>query len=262
MKIIYHEDYLTPYFTATVESPLRVKVIHRVLSEHFETVSPCAASRDDVLRVHTRGHVDRVRLEGDGIYATALMAAGGALTAARMALAGQTSFAVIRPPGHHARKSSFAGFCFFNNMAIALAALLESGAIRSAAVVDIDMHWGDGTADIFSHTSAVTIVDVCARSREVYLKTLFDEMHRLPPVDVVGVCAGFDLYVRDWGGLLETEDYHAIGAGICRLANARAGGRVFGILEGGYFLNDLGVNALAFCRGLAGGERHDGRSAS
>ena len=112
----------------------------------------------------------------------------------------------------------------------------------------------DGTADIFSETSAVTIVDVCARGRDVYLKTLSDEIDRLPPVDLVGVCAGFDLYVRDWGALLETEDYHAIASAIRELAIQKAGGRVFGVLEGGYFLNDLGANALAFCRGLDGME--------
>ncbi len=204
--------------------------------------------------MHTREHLDRVRLEGKEVYATALLAAGGAMTAARVALEGEASFAVIRPPGHHARRSSFAGFCFFNNMAVALSAFLESGAIRSAAVVDFDMHWGDGTADIFSATSAVTLVDVCARGREVYLETLFREMHRLPAVDVIGVCAGFDLYVRDWGGLLETKDYEAIGSEIRRLALEKAGGRVFALLEGGYYLKDLGGNALAFCRGLEGME--------
>lgn len=254
MKIVYHEDYLTPYFTATVESPFRVKAIHNKLKDHFETVTPLPASLEDILRVHTREHVDRVKQEGKDIYETARLAAGGTLTAARMALEGQTAFAVVRPPGHHARRSSFAGFCFFNNMAVALAALLESGDIRSAAVVDIDMHWGDGTADIFSDTAAVTIIDVCARGRDVYLRTLADEIDRLPAVDLVGACAGFDLYVRDWGALLETEDYHTIGTAIHDLAVQKAGGRVFGVLEGGYFLNDLGTNALAFCRGLDGME--------
>ncbi|MHC1742746.1 MAG: histone deacetylase family protein [Syntrophobacteraceae bacterium] len=252
MKIVYHEGYLTAYFTATVESPLRAKVIYEKLRHHYETVSPHPASAEDILRAHSRDHLNRVRQEGKDIFETALLAAGGALTAARAALEGETAFAIVRPPGHHARRSSFAGFCFFNNMAVALAALLESGAIRSAAVVDFDMHWGDGTADIFSATSAVTIVDVCARGRDVYLKTLLDEMDRLPEVDLIGVCAGFDLYVRDWGALLETEDYHAIGAAVRQLALEKAHGRVFGVLEGGYFLNDLGANVLALCRGLDG----------
>lgn len=252
LKIVYHEDYLTAYFTAAVESPLRVKVIHNKLKDHFETVTPLPASLQDILRVHTRDHVNRVRLEGRDIYETALLAAGGSLMAGRMALEGQAAFAVIRPPGHHARRACFAGFCFFNNMAVALAALLDSGEIRRAAVVDIDMHWGDGTADIFSETSAVSIVDVCARDREVYLKTLQDEIIRLPDVDLIGVCAGFDLHVRDWGGLLETRDYHTIGLAVRDLAIEKAEGRVFGVLEGGYFLKDLGRNALAFCRGLDG----------
>jgi acetoin utilization deacetylase AcuC-like enzyme len=252
LKIVYHEDYLTAYFTAAVESPLRAKVIYNKLRPHYETLSPSPASMVDILRVHTQEHLDRVRQEGKDIFETALMAAGGALTAARTALAGESAFAIVRPPGHHARRSSFAGFCFFNNMAVALAALLESGAIQSAAVVDFDMHWGDGTADIFSATSAVTIVDVCARGRDVYLKTMLDEMDRLPHVDLIGACAGFDLYARDWGLLLETADYHGIGTAIRRLALEKARGRVFAVLEGGYFLNDLGVNALAFCRGLEG----------
>lgn len=254
MKIVYHESYLTAYFTATVESPLRAKVIYQKLRRHYDTVCPEPASVADILRAHSRDHMDRVRQEGKDIFETALLAAGGALTAARTALDGETAFAVIRPPGHHARRSSFAGFCFFNNMAVALAALLDSGAIRSAAVVDFDMHWGDGTADIFSSTSAVTIVDVCARDRGVYLKTLLGEMGRLPRVDLIGASAGFDLYARDWGALLETEDYHSVGRAIRQAAVEKANGRVFGILEGGYYLNDLGANALAFCRGLDGSE--------
>ena len=251
-KIVYHEGYLTDYFTSAAESPLRVKAIHSRLKDHFLTVTPEAASVEDILRVHTREHLESVQREGPEVYRTALLSAGGALAAARLAMEGMPAFAVIRPPGHHAKRSSYSGFCLFNNIAIAVTSLLETGSIRRAVIIDFDMHHGDGTEAIFRENPAVDFIEVRARSRERYVGLLELKLRWLGHTDVIAVSAGFDLYVRDWGGLLETDDFHYLGYLIRQAAENKTGCRCFALLEGGYFVNDLGKNALAFCLGLSG----------
>jgi acetoin utilization deacetylase AcuC-like enzyme len=252
LKIVYHEDYLTDYFTSAAESPFRVKAIHNRLKEHFETVTPEPAAVEDILRVHSEEHWCKVQEEGQELYRTALLSAGGALCAADLAVAGIPAFAVIRPPGHHAKPSSYSGFCFFNNMAVAVSSLLHSGRIQRAVIIDFDMHHGDGTEAIFRETPSVDFIEVRARTRERYLGLLELRLRWLGPTDIIGVSAGFDLYARDWGALLETDDFHAIGYMIRQAAENKTGGRCFALLEGGYFVNDLGRNAFAFCLGLSG----------
>lgn len=252
LKIIYHEDYLTDYFTSVAESPHRISSIYGKLKEHYHTVIPVPASKEDILRVHSPQHLEKIQQEGKEIYGTALLAAGGAISAAHLACQNNPTFAIIRPPGHHAGNSRYSGFCFFNNIAVAVSNLLEAGEIRQAVIVDIDMHRGDGTQDIFADNPAVAIIDVWAKDRQIYLQTLQNELERISKADIIAVSAGFDLYVEDWGGLLETADFHHIGWLIHQTANRATDGKCFAILEGGYFLNDLGKNVLAFCQGLEG----------
>jgi len=252
LKIIYHEDYLTDYFTSMAEAPHRVATIYGKLKEHYRAVIPEPASKEDILRVHSPQHLEKVQQEGKEIYETALLAAGGAICAARLACRHQPSFALIRPPGHHAGHSRYSGFCFFNNIAVAVASLLESGQVRHAIIVDTDMHRGDGTQNIFADSPAVTIIDVRAKERQTYLQILREELDRIAQADIIAVSAGFDLYVEDWGRLLETSDFQYIGWLLHRAAVRLADGKCFAILEGGYFLNDLGKNVLAFCQGLDG----------
>ncbi len=253
LKIVYHEGCLTRYFTSAAEEPLRISAIHARLSKHYPTITPEPATKADVLRVHTAEHLGRVQQEGNETYQTALLAAGGAICAAGLGMEGSPAFAVVRPPGHHAARSRYGGFCFFNNLAIALGALMEAEEVRSAAIVDFDMHFGDGTKDIFGHLPSVSIIDFRLRERQAYLDRLLEEIGLLPsPLDVIAVSAGFDLYARDWGGLLATQDFQRIGFAIRQAAEEKASGHCFAVLEGGYFLNDLARNALAFCRGLEG----------
>jgi len=252
LKIIYHEKYRTNYFTSLAESPLRVSVVYNKLKDHYPTVTPEPAHKEDILRVHSLEHLHKVQQEGKDTYQTALLAAGGALCAALLAHRGEPSFAVIRPPGHHARRSHYGGFCFFNNIAIAVDCLLESRQINHATIVDIDMHRGDGTQHIFAANPSVHIIDIRARAREAYLDLLQKELDRIAATDLIAVSAGFDLYVEDWGALLETADFQQIGCAIHAAAMAKAQGKCFAVLEGGYFLNDLGKNVLAFCQGLEG----------
>jgi acetoin utilization deacetylase AcuC-like enzyme len=252
LTIVHHEGCRAPYFTSVAESPLRISTIYNKLKNRYPAVSPLPATKEDVLRVHTPNLLAKVQQEGMDIYETALLAAGGAVCAAQLAFSDLPSFAIVRPPGHHAGKDRYGGFCFFNNVAIALTSLLHEGHIERAVVVDIDMHQGDGTQDIFSDEGSISIIDIRANDRELYLDLLRRELKRIPHVDVVAVSAGFDLYIRDWGGLLETSDFHQIGYMLHRTAREKAGGRCFSVLEGGYFLDELGKNVLAFCQGLEG----------
>ncbi len=84
----------------------------------------------------------------------------------------QPSFALIRPPGHHAGRNFNGGFCFFNNMAIALFALLFKGSIHSALIVDIDLHYGNGTEDIVKEDLRLSFRNIHAFHREDFLKVL------------------------------------------------------------------------------------------
>lgn len=252
LKVIYHEKYLTDYFTSVAESPLRVSVIYSRLKDCYQTIVPEPASKEDILLVHSPEHLEKVQQEGKEIYESALLAAGGSLCAARLAFRDQPSFAIVRPPGHHAGNSRYGGFCFFNNIAIAIRHLLDSGQIQRAVIVDIDMHRGDGTQSIFVDHPGVTVIDIWARNRQNYLQLLAGELDGISQTDIIAVSAGFDLYVEDWGGLLVTSDFQQVGYLIRRAAMERAHGKYFAVLEGGYFLNDLGKNVLAFCQGLEG----------
>jgi len=251
LQIVYHPDYLTPYYTSTAESPVRVKAIHNTLSRHFDTITPGPAMVDDILKVHELGLLYQVRNLGDATYRTALLAAGGALAAARLAVLGWPTFAVVRPPGHHAGHRRNGRFCFFNNMAVAAAWVLETQPVERLVIVDIDMHQGDGTAEIFAADPRVRLIDVWARDRSAYLETLFDQLEQVKAADLIAVSAGFDWAVDDWGGMLTVDDFERIGTGINAFARRHTGGRFFAVLEGGYAVNSLPRAVLAFCRGLS-----------
>ncbi len=250
--LVYHQDYLTPYYTSTVESPARVKAIHAKLSTRFPIVEAQSARRKDVLRVHTSALVKRVESESRQTYGTALLSAGGAIRASDEAMRGIPTFALVRPPGHHAGPDRYWGYCFFNNIAVAISRLMAQGTIANAVVIDIDLHDGDGTEAIFRDNPAVNVINVRAKTRTVFLEFVEQELENLSETDLLGISAGFDTYVRDWGGILDTEDYPVIGSTIRTAAHRLCQGRCFAVLEGGYYLPDLGKNVLAFCEGLAG----------
>jgi acetoin utilization deacetylase AcuC-like enzyme len=252
LLVVFHEKYLTPYYTSTIECPARVKTIYSKLRDSFPVVRPTPAELQDILRVHSPTMVARVQREGRDIYETALMAVGGAIWASKEAIAGSPTFALVRPPGHHAGSDDYRGFCFFNNIAVAVATLIAGRAIASALVVDLDLHHGDGTETIFVDSHAVRVVNVWAEKRSAYLDSLEQELNRSEGADLLAISAGFDTYVHDWGGILCTEDYRAIGNILRTAAKRLCQGKCFAVLEGGYYLPDLGENVLAFCEGLAG----------
>ncbi len=247
MKVVYHEDYNQVYTSDPAASPGRIMAVEAVLKGKVNFVKPAAATKDDILRLHTPEHVEYV--ERLGLYEIAALAAGGAVKAAEIALT-EPCFALIRPPGHHASAGSSWGFCYFNNMAVALEKIRDRGKIEKAFILDFDLHFGDGNVSLLGGKKYVTILNPPTQNRSDYLKAVEEALSETD-ADMIAASAGFDNHEDDWGGLLKTEDYAFMG-GLMRKAARRNGGGCFGILEGGYNHAVLGANVLAFVEGLQG----------
>jgi acetoin utilization deacetylase AcuC-like enzyme len=246
MKVVYHEDYNEVYSSDPASAPGRIQSVEMALRGRVTFVTPVAATQEDILKVHTPEHIKSVQREG--VYEIAALAAGGAITAAQIGLE-EPCFAVIRPPGHHASAGSVWGFCYFNNMSIALEKLKSEGKIKKAFILDFDLHYGDGNVNILGNKGYVTILNPASSNRNEYLKNVLNDLERTD-ADMIAVSAGFDNHIDDWGGLLKTEDYTYMGK-LVRETAKRNGGGCFGILEGGYNHSVLGKNVLAFVDGLA-----------
>ena len=245
MKGVYHEDYKQVYSTDPASAAGRIEAIEIALRGKVTFLEPVPASEEDILKVHTPHHINDV--EREGVYDIAALAAGGAIMAAETGLT-EPCFAVIRPPGHHASAGSAWGFCYFNNMSIALEKLKREGKIKKAFVLDFDLHYGDGNVNILDGKGYVTILNPTAVNRNEYLKNVEANLVRTD-ADMIAVSAGFDNHEQDWGGLLKTEDYRYM-AKLVRQTAIRNKGGCFGILEGGYNHSVLGKNVLAFVEGL------------
>lgn len=248
MKVVYSEAYKQVYSYDPASNPGRIESIEFALAGKVDYIEPQPASEEDIAAIHTPRHIAEVRREG--VYDIAALAAGGAIKAAQIALS-EPCFAVIRPPGHHASADSAWGFCYFNNMAIALHKLKRSGKLKKAFVLDFDLHTGDGNINILEPKGYVTILNPGGQDRNEYLRIVERALGNTD-ADMIAVSAGFDHHEDDWGGLLATEDYSTMGR-LVREAAKRNGGGCFGILEGGYNHAVLGKNVLAFIEGLGGG---------
>ncbi len=250
VTIVYHPAYRDNYATASCETPGRVASIMEALGGRYPVVEPRPCAEDDILLCHSEGLIHYERMDPQR-YGTALLAAGGAIRACELALEGDVAFAAVRPPGHHASPGSNWGFCFFNNVAIAVRNAMASGRIGSAVILDIDLHFGDGTENIFEHDRAVRVLNIQSPNREDFLDETRGALESVTATDIVAISAGFDQYERDWGGNLSMEDYREIGRIAADYAADRCAGRIFAVLEGGYYLPDLGRNALALIEGMA-----------
>ncbi len=249
-QIVYDDAYLTDYPTASVERPQRVEVIHKELSSHhYSFVTPQPADELDVLLVHYPSLVQAEKRDRDR-YEVALMAAGGSILAAQIGMDGVPAFGLVRPPGHHASPGTNWGFCFFNNMAVSIQRLILKRQIKRAVILDIDLHFGDGTENYFMGRHDVSVVNVQASDRLEFLAQCQDGLTRTAPYDIIGVSAGFDRYIKDWGSTLLTEDYGAIGRMVKEFSEKHCSGRRFALLEGGYYLPDLGLNARTLIEGM------------
>ncbi|HLF06497.1 MAG TPA: histone deacetylase, partial [Thermoplasmata archaeon] len=248
--------------------------------------------------VHSPTYVEAIRHFGEGRYdpdtwvhpetfGIAVRAAAGAVHAANLAMAGTPAFALLRPPGHHAGPDNAAGFCYFNNIAIAAQHLIKSGAAKKVAIVDIDVHHGDGTERIFEsrtdvlyisthqwpHYPGTGAVDVCGRgegegfnvniplpagSGDATYQLAFERV--VEPVlgefrpDVILVSLGFDAHTRDPLAdlTLSTSGYAECCRRILQFGALRCGSRVACLLEGGYDLAALEDCGEAVARTLAG----------
>jgi len=277
LKVVYSERFAERYTTNPVESPDRARLPARELAG-YEFVDPPQASLEGVSRIHSREHIERVRRKG--MLAPALLAAGGACRAAELALGGEAAFALVRPPGHHAASDHAWGMCYLNNIAIAVRMALngigvgmgweaegpgetEMGRRRGGGsrgrvlIVDIDLHFGDGTVSIFRWDERVRIANVGAIDPGFDYLTLdpagyISQVERAvaeSEFDLLAVSAGFDTYLLDWGGLLDLADYREIGRVLKEGAEERCRGRRFAVLEGGYH-QDLRLCVKSFVRGF------------
>ncbi|HOO38035.1 MAG TPA: histone deacetylase family protein [Deltaproteobacteria bacterium] len=246
MKVVFHDDFYQIYTSDPAADAGRMEAVVEVIGPHVEFITAQNASDTDIEAVHTPSQIDYVKRHG--LHPIATLAAGGAIQAATIGL-DEPCFGLIRPPGHHASANSSWGFCYYNNMAVAIAHLKREGRISSAYVLDIDLHYGDGTVNILGNKDYVTIHNLGTSDRNAYLKEVEAEMEQCT-ADIIGISAGFDNHRQDWGGVLATEDYHEIGRLVRSAAICNNGG-CFAILEGGYNHQVLGHNVLALMEGMS-----------
>lgn len=250
MKVIFHPRFYEVYTSDPAAAPGRMESIVRELEKDFKFIEPGPASERDLERVHGRQHIQYVKRE-PSVYEVGLLAAGGAIQAAEIAFHGEPAFGLIRPPGHHASPHSCWGFCYFNNIAIAIKKLLSEGKIKSALILDFDLHFGDGTSHIFGGSKEVSYFHPEGTDRESFLKDLERCLQTERAYEIIAVSAGFDRHEKDWGGLLKTEDYLSIGKWVKESSLERCQRRRFGVLEGGYNHSVLGRNVKSFLQGLS-----------
>lgn len=216
-------------------------------------------------------------------HQAALLSAGSGVQAVRAVLSGTARrvFCAVRPPGHHAEANRAMGFCFYSNIAIAALAALDAGLAR-VAVMDFDVHHGNGTQDILANEpraffasthqwplypgtgaahetgSSGNVLNVplpsgCdgARFRAAMTERVLPALAAFRP-ELLFISAGFDAHQLDpLGGMqLEDADFHWATAQLCALANDHAQGRVVSMLEGGYNLSALETGVAAHLRAL------------
>lgn len=250
MKINFHPRFYEHYTSDPAAAPGRMEAMVKALEKEFEFIEPQPAMERDLERVHGRQHIQSVK--GDPlVYEIGLLSAGGAILAGELGCGGEPAFGLIRPPGHHASPHSCWGFCYFNNIAIAIKKLLSEGKIKSALILDFDLHYGDGTANTFSGSKEVSYFHPEGTNRQSFLNEVQTSLQTDKPFDIIGVSAGFDRHEEDWGGLLKTEDYQSMGKWAREFSIENCQGRRFGVLEGGYNHSVLGRNVKGFLKGFA-----------
>jgi acetoin utilization deacetylase AcuC-like enzyme len=247
MKVITHKDFHEVYNNEPAAARGRIQAILDVMGNDVALEDANPARMEDIAAVHSQLHIANV--SSQGLLDIASLAAGAAIQAAVGGLT-DPCFALVRPPGHHAYRDQSWGFCYFNNMAIAIDHLKRKELIQTAYVLDFDLHYGDGTVSILREKGYVAIHNPIGEDRREYLYSVRDNLSSAE-ADIIAVSAGFDNHLLDWGGLLLTEDYHAMGRlvwGACQ----RLGVGCFAVLEGGYNHQVLGEAVSAFLKGLQG----------
>lgn len=249
MYVVYHKQFEEVYALDPAAAPGRIECIREELENLFQFAEPARVTEKDQRLVHSQSHIKWVN-NHSLTYKVAVLAVGGAVRASELAMQREPAFGLIRPPGHHASPDSSWGFCYFNNVAIAVEKLRKQGAVNKPLVVDIDLHYGDGTANFFASMPEVTYYHVTGSSREEFLDNLKSFLWSHEDCDLIAVSAGFDRHELDWGGLLKTEDFTDIGKIVREYADEKCGEKVFAVLEGGYNHDVLGKNVKALLQGL------------
>lgn len=250
MKVVFHERFYEVYAADPAAAAGRMEAIVAMLGKDFEFQSAPPALDKDLALVHSRRHIESVKSSRE-VYEVAILSAGAAILASEIAWKGEPAFGLIRPPGHHASPDSCWGFCYFNNIAIAIQKLMRPGEAKKVLILDFDLHFGDGTENSFLGNPNVDYFHPEGSSGLDFVQTVQKHLDRAGSFDILAVSAGFDRHVEDWGGLLETEDYRRIGALVKTYSQKICQGRRFGVLEGGYNHDVLGHNVRAFIEGMA-----------
>jgi acetoin utilization deacetylase AcuC-like enzyme len=284
------------------ESPARLRAVLDALADpefaRLERREAPEAALEDLRRVHSRPHVERllhavpksghVGIDADTILspasgAAALRAAGAVVAAVDAVVAGEgdNAFCAVRPPGHHAEPGRAMGFCLFNNIAIGALRARAVHELQRIAVIDFDVHHGNGTQAAFaaddglfyasthqsplypgtgsaSETGVGNIVNVPLRPmsgssqfRAAMTERILPALDAFRP-ELVLISAGFDAHRSDPLAqlMLDEKDYTWITEKLIEIAYRHAGGRLVSALEGGYDLPALGASAAAHTRVL------------
>ena len=287
------------------ERPERMKAVAAALEneafQHLDRVEAPEGSLDAIYRCHPEAYVRKLattipedgmaRIDGDTVvspksFAAALHAVGGATAAVDAVICGEASNAFVgaRPPGHHAETATAMGFCLFNTAAIAARHAQAVHGLARVAIVDWDVHHGNGTQEIFwadpsvmygsthqmplypgtgakGETGAGNIVNAPLSSgdggeafREAFASRILPELEAFAP-DLVIISAGFDAHHRDpLAGLNLTEaDFGEATAALMDVAERHCGGRLVSLLEGGYDLEGLALSTAVHVKRLMTG---------
>lgn len=263
-------------------------ILHALEPLDLKRVTAPMAAEDDILRIHPIDHLRALRsarpeqgyaqIDGDtfmspGSLDAAFRAAGAAVRAVDLVLSGdvQNAFAAIRPPGHHAETETAMGFCFFGNAALAAKHALDHHGLKRVAVVDFDVHHGNGTQDLLWDDARALFITSQqmplwpgsgrpdedgvhgqilnmplppesggAQMRAAYETQAFPRIRAFKP-ELIIISAGFDAHQDDPLASLNwsTEDFAWLTAQLCTLADELCQGRIVSTLEGGYDLNAL-----------------------
>lgn len=252
------------------------------------------ATQEQITRAHPAAYFERIKaihptqgqttLDADtfmsrGSFEAALRSAGGGVAAVDLVISGNANnaFTAGRPPGHHAERETPMGFCLFGNVAIAAKHALDHHGLSRVAIVDFDVHHGNGTQDLLwdddrvlfisshqmplypgsgaaSETGAsgnvmnVPLNEGCAgpEMRAIYQRDVFPALKAFKP-ELILISAGFDAHRADpLAGLnWETEDFAWLTHGLCDIADVYCKGRIVSTLEGGYDLQALAESVAA-----------------
>jgi acetoin utilization deacetylase AcuC-like enzyme len=285
------------------ESPARLRAVLSALERHeltklMQNVEAPLATEDQLAAAHTHAYVDRIFQASpldDYAYLdpdtsmnphtldAARRAAGAVIAGVDRVMRGESSnaFCAVRPCGHHAERETAMGFCFFNNVAVGAYHALNEYDLQRVAILDFDVHHGNGTEDIFRREPRVMFCSsfqhpyypgsgadtrsdhiiptpLAARTgsdtfRRAIADTWWPALNRFQP-ELIIISAGFDAHKDDPLAYLELteDDYVWVTEEICNIADRYADGRIVSALEGGYNLTALGNSAAAHVSVLVG----------